>query len=87
MKGYEPYLYSKSILEDKETLCPSLGHVEKLVDEVEKLGCDIASLGLARSGGWWFMVPRLSLEDKGRMWSLGDQVERYKVLVTCLLLK
>ncbi|GJT41514.1 kinase-like domain, phloem protein 2-like protein, partial [Tanacetum coccineum] len=78
MKGYEPYLYSKSTLEAKDTLCPSIGLVEHLVDEVEKLVCDIASLGLARSGGWWFVVPRLSLEDKGRMWSLGDQVGSYK---------
>ncbi|GKB55596.1 hypothetical protein Tco_0911782, partial [Tanacetum coccineum] len=65
MRGFTPFLYSKSTLETKETLCPSLGHVEQLVDEVEKLWCDVASLGLARSGGWWFVVSQLSLEDKG----------------------
>ncbi|GKD68294.1 hypothetical protein Tco_1322384, partial [Tanacetum coccineum] len=65
MRGFAPFLYSKSILEAKETLCPSLGHVEQLVNDVEKLWCDVVSLGLARSGGWWFVVSWLSLEDKG----------------------
>ncbi|GKC27396.1 hypothetical protein Tco_1034690, partial [Tanacetum coccineum] len=53
-----------AIVEDRKKM-RCLGHVEQLVDEVEKLWCDVASLGLARRGGWWFVVPQLSLEDKG----------------------
>ncbi|GJV28999.1 hypothetical protein Tco_1385447 [Tanacetum coccineum] len=58
--------------ERKKIRC--LGHVEQLVDEVEKLWCDVASLGLARRGAC-----KLLVAEVGASWRCLDAKLTFKM--------